>query len=75
MYRGNNRVLLMLMGAVALAVVPTMGSRGMGTLGERFVHPDHGLFERGPETASRAKPLLRAADATVAEQVSALVVR
>lgn len=75
MYRGNSRILLMLAGAIALAVIPTMGSRGMGTLGERFVHPDHGLFEQGPEAASRAKPLLKAADAAVTVQVSAIVAR
>ena len=50
--------------AATLWVVPSMGSQGMGTIGERFGHADRSLVDgaAGPDRVSAA---LRAADAHV----------
>lgn len=55
--------------ALALWVVPSVGTRGQGTLGDRFAHPDRGLVV-GDDSTDRAA-LLRA-DAAVMEAVSRL---
>lgn len=57
--------------AAALWIVPSVGTRGQGTLGDRFVHPDRSVLSRGePDAAARAT-LVRA-DALVAGAVAGL---
>jgi hypothetical protein len=55
--------------ALALWVVPSGGTRGQGTLEDRFAHPDRGLVA-GDSVADRAT--LRRADAAVLSAVAAL---
>lgn len=54
--------------ATALWIVPSVGTRGQGTLGDRFVHADRDLV---PATASGRATLTRA-DAAVAKAVAGL---
>lgn len=57
--------------AAALWIVPSVGTRGQGTLGDRFVHPDRGLMSSSePDAATRAT--LTRADAVVAGAVTGL---
>jgi hypothetical protein len=57
--------------AAALWIVPSVGTRGEGTLGDRFVHPDRGVMSAGePDAATRA--MLTRADAVVAGAVAGL---
>ncbi len=63
----SNRMLpLVLIGGLAavLWVVPSIGSHGMGTLGERFAHADRGLVEVGG-SPDRVTASLRDADVRV----------
>ena len=55
--------------AFALWVVPSVGTRGQGTLGDRFLHPDHGLVSE--QVAADSASLSRA-DAVVIAAVSRL---
>ena len=52
-----------------LWIVPSIGSQGMGTIGERFAHVDRTLVEGGA-ALPEVRRALRAADAQV-EQVLA----
>ena len=54
--------------AVALWVVPSVGSQGQGTFGDRFAHSDRALFARD----KAAEPLLKSADRQTARAVIAL---
>lgn len=47
-----------------LWVVPSIGTQGTGTIGQRFSHVDRALIETGAETAA-LRPALIAADAQV----------
>lgn len=49
--------------AAALWVVPSVGTQGMGTLGQRFSHPDDRLVHAATATADRA--VLQRADLAV----------
>lgn len=55
--------------ALALWVVPSVGTRGQGTLGDRFSHPDRGLI--AADAAADRAALVRA-DAAVVQAVAAL---
>jgi len=44
--------------------VPSIGSQGMGTMGERFVHADRGLIEQDA-TPATVNAVLRGADIQV----------
>jgi len=50
--------------AAVLWVVPSIGTQGMGTIGQRFSHADRALVEDSVSGA-RLRYLLRAADAEV----------
>lgn len=50
--------------AAVLWVVPSIGTQGMGTIGQRFSHADRALIETGTEPAV-LRPALLAADAQV----------
>jgi hypothetical protein len=51
---GSRRNILIIAAiAAALWVVPSFGTRGMGTIGQRFSHPDSDLVA-GAETAPAA---------------------
>lgn len=63
-----SRPALILVLALGLTVVPTIGSRGMGTLGERFSHADRPLLDT-PGFRGRSISLLQEADAVVEQQV------
>lgn len=54
--------------ATALWVVPSVGTRGQGTIGDRFVHADRDLV--APNAAGKSS--LRSADAVVAKAVTGL---
>jgi hypothetical protein len=54
--------------AAALWIVPSVGTRGQGTLGDRFVHPDRQIVS--DDAAGRAA--LARADAAVTAAVAAL---
>lgn len=57
--------------AAALWIVPSVGTRGQGTLGDRFVHPDREVMSNDePDAATRAS--LTRADAIVAGEVASL---
>jgi hypothetical protein len=57
--------------AAALWIVPSVGTRGQGTLGDRFAHPDRSVMGAAePDAATRAA--LTRADALVAGAVAAL---
>lgn len=53
--------------AAALWVVPSVGTRGQGTLGDRFVHADRSVVGNG----AAARATLMRADAAVAAAVAA----
>ncbi len=53
--------------AAALWVVPSVGTRGQGTLGDRFTHPDRGIFGED----ARSRELLARTDAIVAAAAAA----
>lgn len=55
--------------AGTLWVVPSIGSQGMGTIGERFYHSDRGLV-RDEVDDSPMRVALRRADAQVEEALS-----
>ena len=44
-------------------VVPSVGTQGMGTIGQRFNHPDAALFDDQPGAREAARTALRRADA------------
>lgn len=50
--------------AAVLWVVPSIGTQGMGTIGQRFAHADRALVEAGNDAAA-LRPALLAADAEV----------
>ncbi len=59
--------------AAALWVVPSVGTRGQGTLGDRFVHPDRSLVAAAaPAEVARERAALTEADAIVARAVAGL---
>jgi hypothetical protein len=59
--------------AAALWVVPSVGTRGQGTLGDRFVHPDRSLLTAvSPAETARERAALTKADAMVARAVGGL---
>ena len=50
--------------AVAFWIVPSVGTQGMGTIGQRFGHPDSVLIEgRGEPAAPAIRAVLQFADA------------
>jgi hypothetical protein len=57
--------------AAALWIVPSVGTRGQGTLGDRFVHPDRSVVSNGEPDAAARTALVRA-DVVVAKAVAAL---
>lgn len=61
--------------AAALAVTPSIGTQGMGTFGDRFVHPDNQVFTAGAGGRHERDLLLRRTDLFVERQVEALVTR
>ena len=50
--------------AAVLWVVPSIGTQGMGTIGQRFSHADRALVEASVG-GNALRPALRAADARV----------
>ena len=54
--------------AAALWVVPSVGTRGQGTLGDRFVHVDRDIVTPAPAD----RDVLRRADAAVGRAISGL---
>lgn len=53
--------------ALALWVVPSLGTQGMGTIGQRYTHPDRAMIET-PQAFPSAD-LLRRADELVKSRV------
>ena len=53
--------------ALALWVVPSLGTQGMGTIGQRFSHPDRNIIEA--PAAPGAADLLKRADDLVKSRV------
>lgn len=51
--------------AFALWVVPSFGTRGMGTIGQRFSHPDSDLIAPSAEASSAIATQLQHADRMV----------
>ena len=47
-----------------LWVVPSIGTQGMGTINQRFIHPDAGLFDRVAADRDAARAVLQGADTT-----------
>lgn len=60
----NSPLLTVLTLTGVLWVVPSLGTQGMGTLGQRFDHPDRDLVEASVSSAG-IRPTLHAADAAV----------
>ena len=63
--------------ALALWIVPSVGTRGQGTLGDRFVHADRAVVTAAAEPAAAepdaaARAALARADAVVAKAVAGL---
>jgi hypothetical protein len=58
--------------ALALWIVPSVGTRGQGTLGDRFTHADRAVVARDAEPDRTTKAALARADAMVAKAVSGL---
>lgn len=58
--------------ALALWIVPSVGTRGQGTLGDRFVHADRAVVNAAAEPDAAARAALARADAVVAKAVSGL---
>ncbi len=58
--------------ALALWIVPSVGTRGQGTLGDRFVHADSAVMAAGAEPDGAVRTVLARADAVVAKAVSGL---
>lgn len=59
--------------AAALWIVPSVGTRGQGTLGDRFVHPDRTLVAgSAPGAIAAERALLLQADDVVAKAVGRL---
>lgn len=59
--------------AAALWIVPSVGTRGQGTLGDRFVHPDRALVAANPVAGVAAeRAVLVHADTVVAKAVAGL---
>jgi hypothetical protein len=54
--------------AAALWVVPSVGTRGQGTLGDRFVHADRAIVD----DTGAGRAMLARADAEVAAAVAGL---
>lgn len=54
--------------AIGLWVMPSVGTQGQGTLGDRYVHADRALFEAD----RHARRALDAGDAAARSAVSAL---
>ncbi|TRW14158.1 hypothetical protein [Glacieibacterium frigidum] len=50
--------------AAVLWVVPSIGTQGMGTIGQRFAHADRALVEANADAAA-LRPTLLSADAQV----------
>lgn len=61
--------------AIGLAALPTIGTQGMGTLGDRFVHPDSLLFKSADGDRIAHEPLLRQSDLLVEAEVARLTQR
>ena len=50
--------------SAVLWVVPSVGTQGMGTIGQRFTHPDRGLIDAAadrPRDAARTRAVLQRA--------------
>lgn len=58
--------------ALALWIVPSVGTRGQGTLGDRFAHADRAVVSTEEAPAAAARAALAHADAIVAKAVSGL---
>jgi hypothetical protein len=61
--------------SAGLAALPSIGTQGMGTLGDRFVHPDSLIYpvEQGGDLPHDAA--IRGADRLVEAQVELLLAR
>jgi hypothetical protein len=72
----TSRVLQITVSAVMAAtlwIVPSVGTRGQGTLGDRFVHPDRALVAASaPASDVAGRALLTRADALVTKAVARL---
>lgn len=62
------KVALTAAATAALWVVPSIGTQGMGTVGQRFSHADDGILEYASDEAERAA--LQRADARVIETLA-----
>lgn len=58
--------------ALALWIVPSVGTRGQGTLGDRFAHADRDVMAGEAEPDAAVRAALARADALVADAVSRL---
>ena len=59
----SSRALLLLgVTTAVLWVVPSIGTQGMGTVGQQIVHPDAPLFDADPARRPAARVLLTHAD-------------
>lgn len=58
--------------ALALWVVPSVGTRGQGTLGDRFAHTDSSVMSAAAEPDSATRLALARADAEVARAIAKL---
>lgn len=58
--------------AAALWIVPSVGTRGQGTLGDRFLHPDRSVMAGTAEPDAGTRAALARADALVAGAVAGL---
>jgi hypothetical protein len=58
--------------AAALWIVPSVGTRGQGTLGDRFAHPDRAVMETAEGSDASMRAALTRADAVVASAVVGL---
>ena len=58
--------------AAALWIVPSVGTRGQGTLGDRFAHPDRAVMTAAEDPDAATRAVLSRADALVARAVAGL---
>lgn len=62
----TGRSFFLLAGTTAvLWIVPSIGTQGMGTIGQRTAHPDAILLDRSPADRTAAPTVLAQADRTV----------
>jgi hypothetical protein len=58
--------------ALALWIVPSVGTRGQGTLGDRFAHADREVVAAEAAPGAAARAALAHADTVVAKAVAGL---